>query len=248
MAAAKCSRFWLYAVLLFFMAWAPGFLWFYQQVPVEGDFPDAGVKTDAIIVLTGGMGRVEQGIRLLQDERAAVLLISGVDKDVRPHEIVAQYGVDVRHPALAEGKARIMLDYGPRDTVGNAQETTRIMREQGWRSMRLVTSGYHMPRSVMEFRHAMPEAIILPSPVFVDRESLKEVALVRRGALRLILIEYHKYLFRRAYYMLPPKLQLLASRTSTLRPVTDIVLTAPANLDKNAAPEEKPAPEKASVE
>jgi len=220
-------------VMLF---WLPGLAWFYQQVPREQDFPDSAVRTDAIVVLTGGMGRVEAGLELLRQERAGLLLISGVDKDVRPQEMVAEYGIDLTSPELANGKARIVLDYGPRDTVGNARETARWMREQGFTSMRLVTSSYHMPRSMMEFRHAMPAAVILPVPVFPEWGALDKVVLVPRGSLRLILLEYHKYLFRRLYYALPESWQVLGSRSSTLRPVTDI------------APVSDPQPPKESAE
>lgn len=241
MAAAKkrTRRRWLYAALMVMLLfWLPGFAWFYQQVPYPQDFPGSGVRTDAIVVLTGGMGRVEAGLELLRKGRADTLLISGVDKDVRPQEMIAEYGIDLNDPALANGRTRIVLDYGPRDTVGNARETARWMRERGFTSLRLVTSSYHMPRSMMEFRHALPEAIILPVPVFPEWGALEKVVLVSRGSLRLILIEYHKYMFRRLYYALPETWQVLRSRLSTLRPMADVI---PPTGTTQEPPAEEPA-------
>lgn len=240
MAIRKHTHRGLLVGLCVFALWLPGLVWFYQQVPQEKDFPDSGVKTDAIVVLTGGMGRVEQGVRLLEQGRANLLLISGVDDEVKPHEIVAEYGIDTAHPALADGKTRIILDYGPRDTVGNARETARWIQNNDLQSLRLVTSSYHMPRSLMEFRHAMPDAVIIPAPVFPEWGALDKVLLVSRGSLRLILLEYHKYLFRRLYYLLPENWQWMASRTRTEYPVKDIVLNAPES-ETPPPPAEEPA-------
>jgi uncharacterized SAM-binding protein YcdF (DUF218 family) len=168
------------------------------------------------------MGRIEQGIELLKQDRAKMLLVSGVDKDVQPEELVAEYGIEVNHPVLADGVSRMVLDYGPRDTVGNARETAKWMRKNDLHSLRLVTSSYHMPRSMLEFRHAMPNVVILPSPVFPEWGALDQVVLVPRGSLRLILLEYHKYVLRKLYYALPESWQLIGPRTSNLRPMTDV--------------------------
>lgn len=227
-AALKRRRWWPYVLFfLFALAWLPGLAWFYQQVPVEGDYFEPDVKTDAIVVLTGGMGRVEHGLELLKAGRSDVLLISGVDPEVRPEEMVAEYSIDTRDPALANGRARMVLDYGPRDTVGNARDTARWMEENRFNSLRLVTSGYHMPRSLLEFRHVMPDKTILPSPVFPQWDALENVVLVPRGSLRLILVEYHKYLLRRLHHALPPEWHLFKARRSTQLPTADVPFASP---------------------
>lgn len=229
--AKKRSRLWFWIALFFCGAWLPGFLWFYQLIPSEADFPDSEVRTDAIVVLTGGMGRIEQGVELLKADRAKMLLISGVDKDVKPAEIVAEYGIDTAHPVLADGISRMVLDYSPRDTVGNARETAKWMDRNNLHSLRLVTSSYHMPRSLMEFRHAMPGTIILPSPVFPEWGTIDKVVLLPRGSLRLILLEYHKYMLRKLYYLLPDALQVFSPRTSRLKAPADVEFDRPAPVE-----------------
>ena len=70
------------------------------------------------------------------------------------------------------------------------------MRQHGYRSLRLVTGGYHMPRSLLEFSEALPEAEVVPHPVFPDR--VKQASWwTRPGTAALIIGEYNKYLLTR---------------------------------------------------
>ena len=55
------------------------------------------------------------------------------------------------------------------NTLGNAHETAQWIRSQGFRSLRLVTAWYHMPRSLLEFDRAMPEIDIVAHPVFPEQ-------------------------------------------------------------------------------
>lgn len=220
--AKKRSRLLLIMAALVAFFWLPGLLWFYQLIPTEKDFTDNPAPTDAIVVLTGGMGRIERGVEMLKRDRAKMLLVSGVDKDVKPVELVAEYGIDTHHPVLADGVSRMVLDYGPRDTVGNAIETAKWVQKNHIRSLRLVTSSYHMPRSILEFRHAMPDTLIIPSPVFPEWSALDKVVLLPRGSLRLIFLEYNKYVLRKLYYALPEALQVIGPRKSNLREMADV--------------------------
>ncbi|MBM3533486.1 MAG: YdcF family protein [Alphaproteobacteria bacterium] len=143
---------------------------------------------DAIVVLTGGSRRLGAGLELLARGDAKKLLVSGVHPDVVKAEIA---GADRRLQALAE--CCLELGYEATDTVGNAQETARWMRREGYSSLALVTATYHMPRSLTEFRHALPEAHILAYPVFPD--NFKHEQWWRwPGSAALVLAEYHKYM------------------------------------------------------
>ena len=85
------------------------------------------------------------------------------------------------------------LGHDADNTVGNARETARWMRQQGFRSLRLVTAWYHMPRSLLELERAMPEIEIIPHPVFahhVDPERWWSW----HGAPLLVFGEYDKFL------------------------------------------------------
>ena len=127
-----------------------------------------GTRTDAIVVLTGGSGRLDLGVDLLAEDRAHRLFISGVFP-----------GTDIRQllTLVRDAPQRLAdrIDVGEAiDTIGNATETATWMTNQGYDSLRLVTAGYHMPRSLLEFRRALPSATIIPHPVFPAHVKQKE--------------------------------------------------------------------------
>ena len=127
---------------------------------------------------------------------AKKLFVSGVHPDVAKAEIA---GTDPKLSALAE--CCVALGYEATDTIGNAAETARWMRHEGFSSLTLVTATYHMPRSLAEFRHAMPEARIVPYPVFP--EPFKRDGWWRwPGSAALVLIEYHKYMLAQLRFRL----------------------------------------------
>lgn len=139
--------------------WLVAFYQFASGLPLEHDKPEE--TTEAIVVLTGGSERLAEGLSLLAQGRAGKLFVSGVYRGVDVAELlsVTQSGGDlVTH--------RIALGHDADDTRGNARETAAWMAEEGFQRLRLVTAAYHMPRSLFEFHQAMPEAEIIPHPVF----------------------------------------------------------------------------------
>lgn len=142
--------------------WCAGFLNFVSELPRHPEAPDR--KTDAIVVLTGGTLRLEEGLRLLAEDRAKKLFVSGVHQGVEVRELLRLSAAQPEEVACC-----IALGYAADNTVGNARETAEWMDSEGFRSLRLVTAGYHMPRSLVEFRSAMPEVEILAHPVMPDQ-------------------------------------------------------------------------------
>lgn len=172
------------------LALAAGFLWFVAHLPETVAQPDR--RTDAIVVLTGGSGRVGRGLELLARGRAEKLFVSGVYKGVDVAELLRVSRQDPEHLACC-----VALGYEAGTTEGNAIETARWMRAQGYRSLRLVTAAYHMPRSLLEFRRRMPEIEIVPHPVFPDH--VKQDDWWRwPGSAHLLIGEYGKYLVARS--------------------------------------------------
>ncbi|MCR6629290.1 MAG: YdcF family protein [Magnetospirillum sp.] len=166
-------------------AWFLGFLWFVATLPDHVD--DQTTHTDAIVVLTGGSERLTTGIALLQDGLADRLFISGVHRGVDVPEILKLARTD--HPDLA---GAIVLGHAADDTVGNAAETAQWAKREHVDSLRLVTGAYHMPRSLTEFRRALPGVAILPHPVFPD--TVKREWWRWPGTTALLATEYSKYL------------------------------------------------------
>lgn len=165
--------------------WLAGLVWFAERV--SHLTPQAGA-TDAIVVLTGGSERVAEGVALLAGGSARLLFVSGVPEGVTGEAILNGAGAGAN--ALLP---HIVLGHSAQDTAGNAAETAQWVRREGVRSLRLVTANYHMPRSLIEFRRAMPDVAILAHPVFPDR--FKDREWWRwPGTLALMVREYDKYL------------------------------------------------------
>jgi len=186
------------ALVLAAVAWAAGLFWFVGTIPDR--VADRATRTDAIVVLTGGSGRLRTGLLLLSQNRAEKLFVSGVYR-----------GVDVKTLlALAEevpGDLASRVGIGEAtNTTGNAAETAAWMAKEGFHSLRLVTASYHMPRSLLEFRRALPDAVVIPHPVFPEHVKLKRWW-AWPGTAALIVSEYDKYLAARARHLAAPLLE-----------------------------------------
>lgn len=138
---------------LLVIAWAFGFVWFTLALPG----PLEGSTTDAIVVPTGGPGRIDRGADLLRRHQAKRMLVTGVGAGVRPEDLAREFGVE---PALL----RCCIDLGRDavDTRSNAGETAEWLRRKRYRSVRLVTSDWHLRRAAMELRAAAgPRVVVL---------------------------------------------------------------------------------------
>jgi uncharacterized SAM-binding protein YcdF (DUF218 family) len=178
-------------VALIFGGWAYGLVVFVAHLPDHVEDPDR--HTDAIVVPTGGSERLAEGVRLLIRGLAGKLFVSGVNAQTRAVDLIASLPPDIEKPALGLVGCCIVLGHAADSTLGNAAETAAWMRAEGFHSLRLVTADYHMPRSLLEFHHAMPDVEIAIHPVFPDQ--LRRDAWWRSpGTAGLLIYEYDKYL------------------------------------------------------
>jgi len=166
------------------LMWAAGLVWFvHSSLTIAADTGE----TEAIVVLTGGRSRLETGLDLLGAGRARKLFVSGVNPRVERPELMRVVG----HPDTGD-ISRIVLGHDADNTLGNARETAGWMQQEGYRSLRLVTSWYHMRRSLLEFERVMPDARIVAEPVFAGRDS--ETWTGWADVAVLTVSEYDKYL------------------------------------------------------
>lgn len=161
----------LLAVLV--LAWLLGFAWFAAALPRPAPMK---MKTDVIVVPTGGAGRIERGLATLRNGSAARLLVSGVDREVRPREFAAEYKV-----TPAEMGCCVALGFAALDTRGNALETAHWIKAGHYRSLRLVTSDWHMRRSAGELEEVLPANV-----------RIVEDAVPSQPSLKTLFLEYHK--------------------------------------------------------
>ena len=172
-------------ILVLAALWLGGLVYFAGLIPDGVADPDS--QTDAIVVLTGGSQRIETGLQLLAAGKAKMMFISGVHNGIEVPQLLRTMGADT---GLAD---KIVLGHDAADTRGNALETAGWMREQGFHSLRLVTSAYHMPRSLLEFSDVMPDIAVTPNPVFAENVKQGEWW-AWPGTASLVAEEYVKYL------------------------------------------------------
>lgn len=181
------SRVWVVAGALILLAglfWLLGLNTFAESIPKQ--IVDLETETDAIVVLTGGSGRLDEGVDLLTSGKGKMLFVSGVYDgiDVRFLLETVQRGGIVTENSVEIGNAT--------DTIGNAAETADWVRDKGYTSLRLVTAAYHMPRSLLEFSAKLDNTRIVPHPVFP--EHVKADWWRWPGSAVLVIKEYNKFM------------------------------------------------------
>jgi uncharacterized SAM-binding protein YcdF (DUF218 family) len=159
------------------LAWGLGFALFAVLLPGPAD----DRHTDAIVVLTGGAGRVQRGLDLLRAGKAERMLVSGVDRRVKPHELAEEY-----HVPRSLFRKRIDLGHESVDTYSNASESADWVAQHHYDSVRLVTTDWHMARARFELARALDPKVELVAD-----------AVPSQPGLMLLVKEYNKYLVRR---------------------------------------------------
>jgi uncharacterized SAM-binding protein YcdF (DUF218 family) len=167
------------------VAGAGGFAWFVATTNRAVPPPP---QVDGIVALTGGADRVETALRLLAQGRARKLLVSGTGGNAELATLAHRAGLDPMPIA-----AQVTLGREAITTRGNANETAAWARDNGIRSLIVVTAAYHMPRALIEIARAAPGLTLYPVPV--TPLALREGGIggdVTR--LRLMAEEYVKFL------------------------------------------------------
>jgi len=162
---------------LFLLVWALGFVLFVVALPR----PAGQVRTDGIVVPTGAPGRIARGSDVIRAGLARRMLISGVERTVRPGELAEKQAIPMAVVACCIDLGRQAVD-----TRSNAAETVLWVRRHGYRSIRLVTTDWHMPRARFELSRALGDTVVIVPD-----------ALRSNADLIVLWREYNKYLLRR---------------------------------------------------
>ncbi len=174
-------------------------------------------KADGIVVLTGGDNRIHVGAKLLSEGRAKRMLISGVNRKVSREDIRRISGL---HRDVVN--CCVDIGYEALDTVGNADETRTWANTNGYSRLLVVTSSYHMPRSLAELALAMPGVTLVPvavtPPTFPDTGWWLHV-----GTTKLLMSEYLKFL--------PAVARLTAQRVMGLSGDRSVAVAPPKRAD-----------------
>lgn len=174
------------------LAGGGGFLTFAHKVSTFA--PAANPRADAIVVLTGDEERISTGVRLMLEGRARRLLISGVHPTTRmPTELRRRLeSSDAARKALVN--CCVDIGHDALNTSGNADEARQWVRTHGFDSIIVVTSAYHMLRSLAEFGRAMPGIQLVAYPVTTSRSLRPDDWWRHWPTARFLAAEYVKFL------------------------------------------------------
>jgi uncharacterized SAM-binding protein YcdF (DUF218 family) len=197
-----------------------GFLAFVYSLDRSEQWPET--RADGIVAMTGGAQRIGDAIDLLDKGYAKRLLISGVNENTSRDQIAR----------LNPGQRRLFdccvdLDYRARNTIGNAIETRRWAESNGFDTIIVVTSNYHMPRTLVELDHALPNLQKIPYPVAatIDPHDWWH----NPAVARVIFTEYLKFLavWVRTYLEDDPERSSVAHLISGGSPIKAQVIAEP---------------------
>lgn len=160
------------------LVWLLGFALFVVLLPDRA----GAERTDVIVVPTGGPGRIERGLEQLAAGRARRMLVTGVDRTVRPEDLAATTG-----RPLALFTCCVDLGQEAVDTRSNGEETAAWLRRNRSRSLRLVTTDWHMPRARFELRREIGDGVRIVAD-----------GVPSEPGFGTLMGEYNKYLLRRA--------------------------------------------------
>jgi len=183
---ARGGRYLAGAVAIALFAFLGGFVIFASSIAHYA--PVDGLRADAIVVLTGGEHRLSEAAKLLSENRGKRLLVSGVNRATTHADIYRMTGLSPER-----FKCCVDVGYAAHDTTGNAEETRAWASAHRFSKLIIVTSSYHMPRSLVELGRVMPATTLVPYPV-VSRNFRTEAWWLHAATARLLFSEYVKFL------------------------------------------------------
>lgn len=213
-------RTWARKLLLFTLlsifALHSGLVNYALRYPLESRYaplldPKTAGSYDAIVVLTGGVlapggliplpsinefmfRRLDEAWRLYRLQRKPIIVSGGhvnpYTRDRNENKIARDFLILWGVPA-----ADVIGEDKSRDTFESAVEVQKILRQKGYKRYLLVTSAFHMPRSMLAFAAFAPEPIPAPGDFSIGRLDLMPFDFFpSESAARLLFMTLHEYL------------------------------------------------------
>ena len=152
-------------------------------------------KSSNIVILTGGTNRIKDGLNIInhfdKSKRTSFkILVSGTGKGFSKNSLIKQIGPNF-NPKLIE--CCIYLDSVSKNTFTNAIETSKWANRNDLKEFILITSNYHMPRAILEFKNVMPNHKIYTFPITPRKHNIKKW-MSSYETFSLIFKEFCKYI------------------------------------------------------
>ena len=154
------------------------------------------IKASNIVILTGGSNRIKDGLKIISNFDNSVimnikLLISGTGKGFTISNVKKLLPKNEYLKIFI--KCCVKLDSQSQNTYSNAIETFKWAKKNNIENFILITSNYHMPRAVLEFKALMPDFKIIIYPITPKKHDINNW-IYSFETFSLIFIEYFKFL------------------------------------------------------
>jgi uncharacterized SAM-binding protein YcdF (DUF218 family) len=148
----------------------------------------------AIVVLTGGPRRLEEGFKLLEKKMGSALFISGVNPIVKKKDLKRILNTNTSSKKNILFDCCVFYEKKSKNTQSNSIEANKWLTENDYDEIFLVTSSFHMPRSIYEFKKNAPKITIYPWNILQKEKTTF-------NNIKKITIEYLKFNFIRLKYL-----------------------------------------------
>ena len=149
----------------------------------------------AIVVLTGGPRRLEEGFQLLEKKMGDALFISGVNPIVTEKDLKKILDTNTSNKKNILFDCCVYYEKKSKNTKSNSIEANKWLTKNDYNEIFLVTSSFHMPRSIYEFKKNAPKIVIYPWNITEEEKTTF-------NNLKKLSIEYLKFNFIRLQYLL----------------------------------------------
>ena len=148
-----------------------------------------------IVILTGGTNRIKDGLKIIDNFKKPQkinfkILLSGTGIGFTKRSLKTKLGPNFNNQLI---QCCIELDYISKNTFTNARETFKWIDKNKIKEFILITSNYHMPRAILEFKDVMPNLKIHTYAIIPKRHDIKNW-FSSYQTFNLVFFEYCKYI------------------------------------------------------
>ena len=153
------------------------------------------IESPNIVILTGGTNRIKDGLKIIQDFNNSKninykILVSGTGIGFTKSSLKKKLGPNFNSQLI---QCCIDLDDVSKNTLTNASETFKWTSKNNIKEFILITSNYHMPRAILEFKNVMPNLKIYTYAITPKKHDI-ENWLSSYQTFSLVFTEYCKFL------------------------------------------------------
>ena len=153
------------------------------------------IESPNIVILTGGANRIKDGLKIIQDFKNSKninykILVSGTGMGFTKSSLKKKLGPNFNSQLI---QCCIDLDGVSKNTLTNASETFKWTNKNDIKEFILITSNYHMPRAILEFKNVMPNLKIYTYAITPKKHDI-ENWLSSYQTFSLVFTEYCKFI------------------------------------------------------